>query len=727
MCSQDQGTSSQRDKTMRFLILYLLARSAVAYVPLTKNKEPVPGRYIVKLKEDADPSSLLEIIYKVGALDSRVEVFQRYEKVFNGFTAALPKGLLSTIQEFDMVESIEEDGFIYVEGVSSWGLDRIDQKYLPLSDTFDPVGDGEGVTIYILDTGINDLHDEFEGRNVELHSVMGRNGSDCHGHGTHCAATAAGNTYGVARKANITSIQCMQCGGAGVISDIVAALEWVAANATTPAVVSMSIAGSASPDLDEAVEAVTNKSGILVVVAAGNGEANACTWSPPRVSVALSVGATDENDNTWSDSNRGGCVDLMAPGVDIVSAWKGGSDVSKTLSGTSMATPHVAGAAAVLLAQNPNQTAGELKANLQVKATAGAVNDCDEWTPNLLLYLGEGSGGGSVPPETALPTRKLPAFSICDSIISRNGSFVTSSTYPYNYYNYQDCEVSVNASSSDVAVMISFSDFNIEYGVDCAYDKLKIYDGDSSNGVQLANLCGDKVPGPVYSSSSKMTLVLQSDSSVTKKGFNGTVYFVDKNSVPGPCIEATDTTNGLVISSRNFPNNYNNNEMCNYLITADSNSLIKLTFTSMDIEDDQECLYDKLLVYDGSSSNDPLIATLCGNTIPPSMTSSSNEMLLEFTSDYSVTEPGFKATVTFIQQQEPTTKKPTTVKPTTEEPTTEKPTTEKPTTEKPTTEKPTTEKPTTEKPTTEKPTTEKPTTEEPTTEEPTTEEPTTQG
>ncbi|NUS18058.1 MAG: S8 family peptidase, partial [Streptomyces sp.] len=270
---------------------------------------------------------------------------------------------------------------------SSWGLDRIDQRQLPLDGQFNTTGKGAGATAYILDTGIDYAHSEFGGRAVPGYDAIGdgRNGQDCNGHGTHVAGTVGGATFGVAPQAALVSVRVLGCDGSGTWAGVVAGLDWVAQNAQQPAVLNASLGGDSSTAVDDAVNALAD-AGVLPVVAAGNNSTDACGVSPARAEGAFTVGATTSSDQQASFSNYGSCLSIYAPGEDIVSARLGGGSLSE--SGTSMASPHVAGVAVLYKATHPAASAAEVGSWLLGASTAGVLGGVTPGSPNNLLYTG---------------------------------------------------------------------------------------------------------------------------------------------------------------------------------------------------------------------------------------------------------------------------------------------------------------------------------------------------
>jgi subtilisin family serine protease len=275
----------------------------------------------------------------------------------------------------------------------SYGLDRIDQRNRPLDRSYTYPRTAPGVHAYIVDTGIRTTHADFGGRaSSGFDAVDGGTADDCNGHGTHVAGTVGGSAYGVAKDVRLVAVRVLNCEGSGTTAQVVAGIDWVTANAQKPAVANMSLGGGADTALDNAVRR-SIASGVSYAIAAGNGlfglfPLDACTQSPARVAEALTVSATDSSDRKASWANRGTCVDVFAPGIGITSAWSTGDTATSTISGTSMAAPHVAGAAAVYLAANPTATPSQVSGAITGTATTGVVASPGSGSPNRLLYTG---------------------------------------------------------------------------------------------------------------------------------------------------------------------------------------------------------------------------------------------------------------------------------------------------------------------------------------------------
>ncbi|MFZ9879635.1 MAG: S8 family serine peptidase, partial [Candidatus Nanopelagicaceae bacterium] len=306
---------------------------------------------------------------------------------------------LQALRNNPRILRIEEDGIASISATQSgatWGIDRIDQRSLPLNGNFTYTKNGQNVLAYIVDTGVLGSHNEFTGRMSDSgYTAIADGGGtvDCNGHGTHVAGTVAGSTFGVAKNATIVPVRVLDCGGSGSWSGVVAGLQWIVDNHPLGAlgVVNMSLGGGANSSVDDAVTSVVLK-GINVVVAAGNSTANACNSSPARAPLAITVAASTSTDSLASYSNFGSCVDIIAPGTSITSAWYTGNNATATLQGTSMASPHVAGAMALILEGNSLSTADATNILLsratlnRVSLSTRAINAA---TPNRLLFSGE--------------------------------------------------------------------------------------------------------------------------------------------------------------------------------------------------------------------------------------------------------------------------------------------------------------------------------------------------
>lgn len=362
-------------------------------------------RVIVVFHENtADPRGLAQQL--AGAAGG--ELAYTYEHAIKGFAGSFPAAALEGIRRNPHVAYIELDGEVTISATqtnATWGLDRIDQANLPLNGTYVYNADGTGVRAYIIDTGIRGSHGEFSGRMLGGYTAIsdGRGTDDCNGHGTHVAGTVGGTVYGVAKKASMVPVRVLNCQGSGTNSGVIAGVDWVRANHVKPAVANMSLGGGASSALDQAVASAVS-AGVTFVVAAGNSNANACNYSPAREASAVTVGATTSSDARASYSNFGSCLDLFAPGSSITSAWSTSNTAINTISGTSMAAPHVAGVAALVLQGTPTSTPAQVASAILNKATLNKVSSAGTGSPNLLLFSDFTAGGGGGTPTNNPPT-----------------------------------------------------------------------------------------------------------------------------------------------------------------------------------------------------------------------------------------------------------------------------------------------------------------------------------
>ncbi len=354
--------------------------------PLLSVAGGIDGQYIVVLNEGANPRSVAAV--------AGVSPRYVYTATVNGFAATLNAGQLNALRHNPNVAYVEQDQPVTASTTqtgATWGIDRIDQRNLPLSTTFTYLNTGAGVTAYIVDTGIRFTHTQFTGRvSSGFDAVDGGSADDCNGHGTHVAGTVGGTTVGVAKGVNLVAVRVLDCAGSGTTAGVIAGVDWVGNTTARPAVANLSLGGGASTTLDNAVSAAIGK-GVTFVVAAGNGNfagraQPACNYSPARVPAAITVSATDNTDRKASYANYGSCVDIFAPGNSILSAWYTGDTAGATSSGTSMASPHVAGVAALYLQSNTTASPAAVSSALNANATVGVVSNAGSGSPNRLLF-----------------------------------------------------------------------------------------------------------------------------------------------------------------------------------------------------------------------------------------------------------------------------------------------------------------------------------------------------
>ncbi|MFF7951295.1 S8 family peptidase [Streptomyces griseorubiginosus] len=396
-----------RSKKLRFAAITTLATSALVggLTTLPAQAAPAEGKvlaagsptavkdsYIVTLKKNAGfkaaSSEGKGLIKEYGGT-----VGKTFGSALNGYTATLSATEAKRLAADPSVAAVEQNQTVHLadttQSSAPWGLDRIDQAALPLSGTYTyPDSAGSGVTAYVIDTGVRITHSQISGRaSYGYDAVDGdTTAADGNGHGTHVATTIAGSTYGVAKKAKIVAVRVLDNAGSGTTAGVIAGIDWVTNNHSGPSVANLSLGGSASSTLDTAVRN-SIASGVTYAVAAGNSSANASSYSPARVTEAITVGATTSTDARASYSNYGSVLDIFAPGSSITAGWYTSDTATNTISGTSMATPHVAGAAAVYLAGHTSATPAQVATALVNGATSNAVTSPGSGSPNKLLKL----------------------------------------------------------------------------------------------------------------------------------------------------------------------------------------------------------------------------------------------------------------------------------------------------------------------------------------------------
>ncbi|MGH3469869.1 MAG: S8 family peptidase, partial [Thermocrispum sp.] len=356
------------------------------------SKNAIEGSYLVVLKDGV--STRAESSAHADQYDAKVT--RTFKSALRGYAAKMSESDAKRLAADSSVAYVEQNQRVSVAADQlnppSWGLDRVDQRDLPLDDKYSYSTTAGNVTAYIIDTGIRTSHSTFEGRATWGTNTVDSNNTDCNGHGTHVAGTVGGEEYGLAKEVKLVAVKVLNCQGSGSYDGVIAGIDWVTGNhqAGAPAVANMSLGGGASQAVDDAVRRSISD-GVTYALAAGNDYgANACNTSPARTQEAITVGSTTTSDARSSFSNIGSCLDIFAPGSGITSAWNSSDSSTNTISGTSMATPHVAGGAALYLADNPSASPQTVRDHLVSNGTQGKVTDPGSGSPNVLLYTGAG-------------------------------------------------------------------------------------------------------------------------------------------------------------------------------------------------------------------------------------------------------------------------------------------------------------------------------------------------
>jgi subtilisin family serine protease len=502
----------------------------------------IKDEYIVVLNDDVlDPDNASGNLIAVhGGFRKHI-----YRRALKGFSIHISEKKAQKLALDPSVAYVEQDQVVNLQATqtgATWGLDRIDQRDLPLNGTYNYNNNGAGVRAYVIDTGILASHTEFGGRVVAGFTAItdGNGTTDCNGHGTHVSGTVGGNTYGVAKGVTLVPVRVLDCNGDGTNSGVIAGVDWVTSDHQPgqPAVANMSLGGGASSALDTAVNNSIND-GVTYAVAAGNGDIfgnpqNACDYSPARVANAITVGATDSTDRKASFSNYGTCLDIFGPGVNITSSWYTGTTATNTISGTSMATPHVAGVAALYLQTNPSASPATVGTAIINNSTPNKVTNPGTGSPNRLLYslFGTTPTPTPTPPPSSSQLLANPGFESGNVSWTTSSGVITNSTsrtprtgFWYAWLNgygtthtdflYQQVTIPSSATAATLSFYLKID--TAETTTSVAYDKLNVQIRDASGNL-IATLA-------TYSNLNASGFTLRSFNLLAYRGQTIRIYF----------------------------------------------------------------------------------------------------------------------------------------------------------------------------------------------------------
>ena len=472
------------------------------------SEDAIAGQYIVILKAGTSQANATKSHQRVRADGGKLKHIYRN---LNGYSAQLNQAQLDQVRSDSLVELVQQDHLVTASDTqtgATWGIDRIDQRDRPISGTYNYSATGQGVRAYIIDTGLNGSHTEFAGRTATGYTAIndGNGTTDCNGHGTHVSGTIAGTVYGVAKKATVIPVRVLNCQGSGSNSGVVAGMDWVAGQSAGPRVANMSLGGPADSATDSAINRMV-AAGVTVAVAAGNEDQDACNVSPARAAAAITVASSTSSDARSSFSNWGSCVDIFAPGSSITSAWTGSTSATNTISGTSMASPHVAGAAALYLQGNPTASPATVTSALVNNASTGKISDVKGST-NRLLFTNP--SGGTTPPPTTDDKVTNGTFEAGATGWSGDTGTIGSGTYPafagtqkawLNGYGSTSTEainqtVAIPSTATSATLTFQLRVDSAESG-STAYDLLRVYSGSTVLGT-YSNV--NETPGYVQKS-----------------------------------------------------------------------------------------------------------------------------------------------------------------------------------------------------------------------------------